>query len=192
MFAPGARGGRGAKDKTKGCNVSTTKSDVHGPRLPSVRSHPFEGGGFKTEFHEQFAAKERQMEYVILWVVLAIFIGALASSRGRSGFGFFLLSVVFSPLLGLIIVLVMGDLKEAASVEEQRRRDHERDLEALRAVAAPSVALASKLETQSAAGATVQPTAGQELERLAGLLDRQLITREEFDSAKQKLLGGVA
>jgi phosphotransferase system glucose/maltose/N-acetylglucosamine-specific IIC component len=39
------------------------------------------------------------MVYVLLWLFFAIMIGAAASSRGRSGFGWFLLAAVISPLL---------------------------------------------------------------------------------------------
>ncbi len=46
------------------------------------------------------------------WFLLAILVGALASSKGRSGVGYFFLSLFFSPLLGLLIVLVAGDNKE--------------------------------------------------------------------------------
>jgi hypothetical protein len=46
------------------------------------------------------------MEVFIVWLLFAALVGAIASSRGRSGFGFFLLSVVLSPLIGLIFVLL--------------------------------------------------------------------------------------
>lgn len=42
------------------------------------------------------------MEYVILWLGMAVAAGVIASSKGRSGFGFFILGVFF-PLIGLII-----------------------------------------------------------------------------------------
>lgn len=42
----------------------------------------------------------------IIWVLLSIFAGALASNKGRSGFGFFLLSLLLSPLVGLIAAAI--------------------------------------------------------------------------------------
>src|SRR5260370_31262786 len=42
---------------------------------------------------------------VILWLGLAIATGAAASSRGRSGIGWFLLAVIISPLIALILLM---------------------------------------------------------------------------------------
>jgi len=50
------------------------------------------------------------MGVVLFWFGLAIAVGVLASNRGRSGFTWFLISVVISPLLGFIFVLVMENL----------------------------------------------------------------------------------
>lgn len=36
------------------------------------------------------------MEIVLFWVGLAVVVAIIAGSRGRSGFGWFLLSLVFS------------------------------------------------------------------------------------------------
>lgn len=47
------------------------------------------------------------MEIVLFWLLFSIVVGVAASSRGRSGFGWFLLSVIISPVLALILVLVM-------------------------------------------------------------------------------------
>jgi hypothetical protein len=41
----------------------------------------------------------------IVWLVFAILVGAFASSKGRSGVGFFFISVLLSPLIGFIIAL---------------------------------------------------------------------------------------
>lgn len=48
------------------------------------------------------------MEFILFWLVFCVVVGVAASSRGRSGFGWFLLSAIISPLLGLILVLVIG------------------------------------------------------------------------------------
>lgn len=50
------------------------------------------------------------MGIVLFWFGLAIAVGVLASNRGRSGFTWFLISAVISPLLGFIFVLVMENL----------------------------------------------------------------------------------
>src|SRR5262245_57853135 len=51
------------------------------------------------------------MEIFILWLLLAIVVGIAARARGRSGFAFFILAVILSPLIGLIIVLVLPNLR---------------------------------------------------------------------------------
>lgn len=60
------------------------------------------------------------MELVMIWFVGAIVIGVGASSRGRSGFGWFLLSLLISPLLSLILLAVTPNLAEKAAAEALR------------------------------------------------------------------------
>lgn len=50
------------------------------------------------------------MEVFIFWFGFSIAVGILASRRGRSGVGWFFFSVLLSPLLGLIFVLVLRSL----------------------------------------------------------------------------------
>lgn len=47
------------------------------------------------------------MEIFLFWVIFAIVVAVIASSRGRFGFGWFLLSLVISPLLTFILVLCL-------------------------------------------------------------------------------------
>lgn len=49
---------------------------------------------------------------VILWIILAVLVGYFASTRGRSGIGFFLLAVLISPLITFIVVLLIKSNKE--------------------------------------------------------------------------------
>jgi len=51
------------------------------------------------------------MSIFFTWFVFAIAVGAYGSSKGRSGFGWFLLSMLLSPLLGFIFCAVADDLK---------------------------------------------------------------------------------
>ncbi len=53
--------------------------------------------------------------WVVIWVGFAIFVGGVASEKGRSNFVFFLLSIIFSPLISLIIVHVISPV--TANVE---------------------------------------------------------------------------
>lgn len=45
--------------------------------------------------------------YLFIGIPLAILVGFLASGRGRSGFLWFLLSLIFSPLLAGIVLFVL-------------------------------------------------------------------------------------
>lgn len=65
------------------------------------------------------------MGYVITWLFLAAMVAALAGSRGRSAFGHFLLSLLLSPFVGLIIVLVLparGQYTEQAVTADTHTR----------------------------------------------------------------------
>jgi hypothetical protein len=50
------------------------------------------------------------MEIFLFWFILSLIVGAQASAKGRSGFGFFLLSMILSPLIGFLIALISKDL----------------------------------------------------------------------------------
>ena len=55
------------------------------------------------------------MEIFILWFALSIAVGIFASNyRSRSGIGWFLLSLLISPLLGFIFAAVSKSLGEAS------------------------------------------------------------------------------
>jgi hypothetical protein len=46
------------------------------------------------------------MLYLIVWFALSIVAAVIAGNKGRSGFGFFLLAAILSPLVGIIAALV--------------------------------------------------------------------------------------
>lgn len=51
------------------------------------------------------------MEIIILWFGLSVVVGIVASSKGRSGFGYFLLALLLSPLIGGILALALPSKK---------------------------------------------------------------------------------
>lgn len=53
--------------------------------------------------------------WFFLWVMFAVVVGVFAANKGRSGVGWFLLSLVISPLLGFLFVAVMANLKVQAA-----------------------------------------------------------------------------
>jgi hypothetical protein len=61
------------------------------------------------------------MELILLWVVFAVVVGIAAGVRGRSGFGWFILSLLLSPLIGLILVLVLPNKAALRAVEAANR-----------------------------------------------------------------------
>ena len=57
------------------------------------------------------------MELVIGWLIFAIIVSVIAKARGRTGFGWFLLSVLFSPLLMFLLVVCLPNLTLQNSVD---------------------------------------------------------------------------
>lgn len=47
------------------------------------------------------------MEFIVLWIALAIVVGVAANTRGRSGGGWFLLALIISPLVAGLPVLAL-------------------------------------------------------------------------------------
>ena len=50
--------------------------------------------------------------WLFFWLVLSLIPAVMASKRGRSGGGWFVISLLISPLLGTIIVLAIRDLSK--------------------------------------------------------------------------------
>jgi hypothetical protein len=55
------------------------------------------------------------MEIILFWFILSVLVGAYASNKGRSGFGFFLLSLIISPLITFLIVLASKPDRDASA-----------------------------------------------------------------------------
>ncbi|WP_343636821.1 SHOCT domain-containing protein [Roseateles sp.] len=127
------------------------------------------------------------MEFVVVWALLAIGVGWLATERGRSGVGFCLLSVVLSPLIGFVAVLVLPNLAKRDEEEREKReadrkskleseRQHERQLEEIRAL---STAVAKPASARSVA---------DEIQKLLALKQAGALTEAEFEAQKSRLL----
>lgn len=61
------------------------------------------------------------MEIFLLFLILCVLVAVYASSKGRSGIGFFLLSFLLSPLIGLIIALIVTDIKKVNKIEKVKK-----------------------------------------------------------------------
>lgn len=121
----------------------------------------------------------------LFWFLVAIVVGAIASSRGRSGFGFFLLALVISPLIAFAILLALGNKSEEARQEQLRREEHERHIESIKFLAA---ATSPKEAASSSASVSSSISMAEELEKLAALRDREILTDEEFQQQKALIL----
>ena len=108
----------------------------------------------------------------MLWVSFAVGIGFWADARGRDAGLFFFLAVILSPLLAALILLITPNLKLEAKRQEQERAEREIHLEQIKAIAKPTEPLSM----------------ASELEKLAELRDRGVLTDEEFKQQKEKLL----
>ena len=53
----------------------------------------------------------------VLWVILAFACASLANRRGRSYGGWLLISLLLSPLVGFILLLVSSDLSEQTGLK---------------------------------------------------------------------------
>jgi hypothetical protein len=133
--------------------------------------------------------------FLVIWALLSGGIAALADSRGRSSVGFFLMSFLLSPLLGLIVVLVMSNLsaeeekavtrrREEESREKLRAQEHERQLESIKAIALPKQATPVSASVSS----SFVPSVADEIRKLGQLREEGLLTDDEFQSQKVALL----
>ena len=59
------------------------------------------------------------MEILFLWLVASIVIGVVAACRGRSGVGWFLFSLLLSPLFGFILVVCLPNLKAQRAADRR-------------------------------------------------------------------------
>ncbi|QHG91422.1 zinc ribbon domain-containing protein [Sulfurimonas sp. CVO] len=57
----------------------------------------------------------------VSWLILAILVGVYAKGKGKSGFLYFILSVILSPLVGFLIAIISGDNEEEL-VEQGKKR----------------------------------------------------------------------
>ena len=58
------------------------------------------------------------MEVFVLWLAFSVVAAVIASNKGRSGWGFFFLSLILSPLIGIIAALVVSSNRK--NVEEKQ------------------------------------------------------------------------
>ncbi|MGL4765226.1 MAG: hypothetical protein ACRC2N_09405 [Aeromonas sp.] len=62
------------------------------------------------------------MGIFVLWLVMALVIGFIASTKNRCAFNWFLLAVVFSPILAGLGLMLMGSLESDEEVIEKKNQ----------------------------------------------------------------------
>lgn len=66
------------------------------------------------------------MELIVLGLFISLLVGIAANSRGRSFVGWTLLSVLITPILALLLLLVLRDLSRRAAPDAPRPDTHVR------------------------------------------------------------------
>lgn len=63
---------------------------------------------------------------IFIWGMFCVAVGLAASARGRSGFAWFLIALVMSPLIAILLVLVMRDLRREQRQDQRSQGRTER------------------------------------------------------------------
>ena len=129
---------------------------------------------------------------VIFWVIFALFVGFIAINKGRSGMGFFILSILLSPLLGLIIVLILG-VNEEGLYNNGELKKCPNCKEYVKLGASICKHCGNDLSENHKVLHTNKNDSKKEdkvtkLIELSKLLEKGLITQEEFEKSKIELL----
>lgn len=92
--------------------------------------------------------------FAVIWFILAIAVGIFGSNRGRSGFGWFLISALLSPLIGLILLLATKDLSKPQATSQSPSDNTHRKCPACAEWVLPEASVCKHC------GATLQPDIG--------------------------------
>jgi hypothetical protein len=65
-------------------------------------------------------------ELIIFWFILATVVAVIANNRGKDAIGYFFLSLLFSPLIGLILVLALRSENDSDAASRVRSGDMKR------------------------------------------------------------------
>lgn len=106
----------------------------------------------------------------IAWITFSLFVGMLGDDRKIGFWGSFLLSIILSPIIALIITMFSKTLKQQRIDDEILENQKEQ-----------TRLLAEKSENNTISIA-------DEIEKLISLKDKGLLTEEEFQQAKQRLI----
>lgn len=101
----------------------------------------------------------------IIWIFLALICGAIGSSRKMGFWGVFFVSLLLSPVVGILVAIFA-----------KSKKDHLRELEMLEAV------------KRQANNTTPNVSIADELEKIQRLRDAGTISEEEYNKMRSNLL----
>lgn len=113
------------------------------------------------------------MELFLGWIIVSFVVGFIGSGRTIGFWGAFFASLLLSPLIGLVIVM-FSKSKEDEEYRERFMEVQQNQHEVLKKMS----------ETDHAKSVSV----ADELEKLKRLRESSLITEEEFQKLKQKVI----
>ena len=129
--------------------------------------------------------------FFVLWVLPSIVPGLIAASKGRSFMGFFLLSLFFSPVIGLIAALVASKSQSVTitnNVTSQQAVIPQAPVQRSVSYDAPRVTHSASTQALPINPSRTVETEVAMLERLHKLKQEGVLTEEEFKAEKHKLL----
>lgn len=109
------------------------------------------------------------------WIIFSLIVGLIGTDRKIGFFGAFLVSLILSPVIGLIITLVSKDLKDE-KYKQNILKAQKSQQEALEKLSNSKSKDSSKISILD------------ELERLKKLKDENLISESEFQTLKDKII----
>jgi hypothetical protein len=62
------------------------------------------------------------MTIFFFWIIFAVLVGVYAVGKGRSGVGFFFLSLLMSPLLGFLIAMLTSPNQEKVALNSNLKK----------------------------------------------------------------------
>lgn len=111
--------------------------------------------------------------WVFLWILLALLVGAVGSDKSLGFMGSFLLSLLLSPVVGLIIVLLLNK-NEDPNVKQP---------------IIMTTTVMDETKKSDPTQASVKSVA-EELDKLFALKEKSAITEEEYNQLKSQLIQG--
>lgn len=120
------------------------------------------------------------MEYIVLWLLFAVFSAVIASAKNKSAVGWFLIGLFFGPF-GLVVGLLPSESQKATSTSDLG------DFAVGYGVDDPEPG-----SNQAAPDESFDEESPIEMiEKLSSLRDSGAITEDEFEAKKKELLGRV-